>query len=62
MQAYIDGSYGNLEASGVNRYYWSATTLSDSTIYAWYTYLSYGSTGYSAKTGSGYVRCVRSAI
>ena len=57
MQAYIDGSYGNLEAS--NRYYWSATTLSNPTTYAWYTYLSYGGTNYSAKTDSNYVRCVR---
>jgi len=57
MQAYIDGSWGNLE--GVGRYYWSATTRSDSTTYAWGTYLSYGGTHNGAKTGSDYVRCVR---
>lgn len=63
MQAYIDGSSGNLEASGVNRYYWSATTISAITTSAWITYLSYGLTNYVAKTNSGYyVRCVRSAI
>lgn len=59
MQAYIDGSYGNLEATGVNRYYWSATTRSDSTTYAWYTDLSNGYTYASAKTYAYYVRCVR---
>ncbi len=61
MQAYIDGAYGNLEASGVYRNYWSATTLSDYTPYAWYTNLSYGYTYSTAKSLSNYVRCVRSA-
>ncbi|KKS71601.1 MAG: hypothetical protein UV43_C0032G0001, partial [Parcubacteria group bacterium GW2011_GWF2_42_7] len=28
MQAYIDGSYGNLETAGVFRYHWSASTVS----------------------------------
>ena len=59
MQAYIDGSWGNLE--GVSRNYWSATTRSDGTTNAWYTNLSIGSTSYNVKTGSNYVRCVRSA-
>ena len=61
MQAYIDGSYGNLEASGVGRYYWSATTRSDGAAAAWYTNLSNGYTDPfdGAKTGSYYVRCVR---
>ena len=59
MQAYIDGSYGNLEASGVSRYYWSATTKSDTATSAWLTNLSNGSTNYSAKTNATYVRCVR---
>ena len=57
MQAYIDGSWGNLE--GVDRGYWSATTRSDVTTYAWHTYLSYGYTYSNAKTTSYYVRCVR---
>lgn len=61
MQAYIDGSYGNLEASGVIRSYWSATTLSFDTTYAWYVILSYGSTNYDIKTNGNFVRCVRSA-
>ncbi len=59
MQAYIDGSYGNLEASGVYRYYWSATTPSNSTTSAWYISLSNGITYYGAKTSANYVRCVR---
>lgn len=61
MQAYIDGSYGNLEASGVTRYYWSGTTKSDSTTGAWSPSLSNGYTTTNAKTNSYYVRCVRSA-
>lgn len=59
MQAYIDGSYGNLEAAGVNRLYWSGTTLSWGTTYAWYTTLSHGSTYGTLKTNAPYVRCVR---
>ncbi len=59
MQAYIDGSYGNLEGTGVARYYWSATTVSNSTSNAWYTNLSNGSTTNAGKTNALYVRCVR---
>ena len=59
MQAYIDGSYGNLESTAVNRRYWSATTLSTITTYAWFTILSDGYTDVNAKTSSNYVRCVR---
>jgi hypothetical protein len=59
MQAYIDGSYGNLEASGVTRDHWSATTLSYSTTLAWYVGLSYGSTNTVGKTLALSVRCVR---
>jgi hypothetical protein len=58
MQAYIDGSYGNLDV-GVIRYYWSATTDSNSTTSAWYVSLSYGSTNNNTKTNPLYVRCVR---
>jgi hypothetical protein len=61
MQAYIDGSYGNLEASGVNRNYWSATTVSSYTTYAWFTNLSTGYTTNNTKTTAYYVRCARSA-
>lgn len=65
MQAYINGSYGNLEASGVDRIYWSATTVSLNPANAWGTNLSDGSTGlntfYDTKGGAFHVRCVRSA-
>lgn len=61
MQAYIDGSYGNLEASGVYRVYWSATTVSFYTPFAWFVNFSYGFTSYSGKTTGYFVRCVRSA-
>ncbi|MFH1444097.1 MAG: DUF1566 domain-containing protein [Candidatus Peregrinibacteria bacterium] len=61
MQAYIDGSYGNLETSGVYRYFWSATTSSDPTTLAWVVTLSNGLTYYVGKTNGYYVRCVRSA-
>ena len=59
MQAYIDGSYGNLEASGVTRYYWSGATISWSTSSAWAIGLSDGGANGSTKTGSEYVRCLR---
>jgi hypothetical protein len=61
LQAYIDGSYGNLETSGANRGYWSATTYSYLTSNAWYTSLSNGITYYYGKNLSNYVRCVRPA-
>ena len=57
MQVYIDGSYGNL--TNPTSYYWSATTVSNSTQYAWYTILYYGNTTYSTKTNNNSVRCVR---
>ncbi len=59
MQAYIDGSYGNLEATGVYRYYWSGTTASNITTFAWTYYLSNGSTQATTKTAGYYVRCIR---
>ncbi len=61
MQAYVDGSYGNLEATGTNRYYWSASTRSWSTTTAWGTNLSHGDSYFNAKTSAYYVRCVRLA-
>jgi hypothetical protein len=59
MQAYIDGSYGNLEAASVLRVYWSATTNSNSTSVAWFVGLSNGYTYYYVKTSANLVRCVR---
>jgi hypothetical protein len=59
MQAYIDGSYGNLEATGVYHYYWSATTSANFTNNAWVTYLSNGYTQATIQTAAYYVRCVR---
>lgn len=59
MQAYIDGSYGNLEPSNANRFYWSATSRSDFTSFALAMYLNNGNTYSSGKTGSNPVRCVR---
>lgn len=59
MQAYIDGSYGNLEEAGIDRYYWSATTYSNTASYAWYTGLSIGFTGSNGKKSGYYVRCIR---
>jgi len=61
MQAYIDGSYGNLETAGVFRYHWSASTVSYTATSAWATYLSAGYTSSTNKTNSNYVRCVRLA-
>jgi len=59
MQAYIDGSWANLSSAG--SYFWSATTVSNLTQFAWYTYLSNGRTYFNTKTnGASYtVRCVR---
>jgi len=57
MQVYIDGSWGNLPNAGDG--YWSATTLSNGTDYAWRTGLSNGGTGGSAKTDTTDSRCVR---
>jgi len=60
MQAYIDGAYKNLEASG--RYLWSATTVSGTTTSAWIICVSRGSTFYNGKDmNNTYVRCVRPA-
>ncbi|NCU29538.1 DUF1566 domain-containing protein, partial [Candidatus Saccharibacteria bacterium] len=55
LQAYIDGSNYNLVAAAA--YHWSATVYS--VTYAWYTYLSLGSTGGNLKGNAAQVRCVR---
>ena len=58
MQAYIDGSWGNLSLAGYG--YWSATTKSTYTDYAWYTDLTNGYTYNRTKTTTTVsVRCVR---
>ncbi len=59
MQAYIDGSYGNLSSSSSN--YWSSTTYSGNTQNAWFVGLYFGFTSNNTKTtNSSYrVRCVR---
>ena len=56
MQAYIDGSYGNLSSPAG---YWSSTTQSGHLGYAWFVGLSDGTTYSLTKTSSYYVRCVR---
>ncbi|MBU2579345.1 DUF1566 domain-containing protein [Patescibacteria group bacterium] len=57
MQAYIDGSWGNLPHANFN--FWSATTKSYSTHSAWYTDLRHGSTDTNLKTNEYDSRCVR---
>lgn len=48
-------------ASGVNRNYWSGTTVSNNTANAWNTNLSNGNTNNNTKlTNQNYIRCVRS--
>ena len=57
MQSYIDGSWGNLTNAG--SYYWSSTTQSDTTNYAWRIVQYNGTTTNTTKTNSHAVRCVR---
>ena len=59
MQAYINGSWANLSSAGYP--YWSATTKSTYTRYAWRVSLNTGYTYGSTKTlATGYrIRCVR---
>lgn len=59
MQAYINGSWGNLSSAG--NYYWSATTKSNNTHNAWVTGLNSGYTNTTTKTNAASyrVRCVR---
>ncbi|MDD5072085.1 MAG: DUF1566 domain-containing protein [Patescibacteria group bacterium] len=57
MQAYIDGSWGNLPHAGST--FWSSTTISNATQYAWYTYLHGGYTTNNLKTNTLQARCVR---
>jgi hypothetical protein len=57
MQAYIDGSWGNL--SSADSYFWSATTFSNNTYYGWVVYLYSGYTLPTNKPNTNKVRCVR---
>ena len=57
MQSYIDGSWSNLTNPGYN--YWSSTTQSGNTQYAWTTSQAGGYTSNPSKTSSYAVRCVR---
>ena len=57
MQSYIDGSWGNLSSANSN--YWSSTTNSNSTQYAWGVNQNNGSTNSNNKTSTNKVRCVR---
>lgn len=58
LQAYEEDLFG--EKGGVNRYYWSGTTYSSSTVTAWATSLSTGYTSSTNKLTSAFcVRCVR---
>ncbi|MDD3190781.1 MAG: hypothetical protein PHI66_03775 [Candidatus Pacebacteria bacterium] len=50
------------KASGVNRNYWSGTTVSNNTGNAWNTNLSNGNTNNNGKTNTNYVRCVRFSL
>lgn len=59
LQAYVDGSYNNLEAAGTNRNYWSGTVLSSDNTYAWPISLSQGTATSALKTAANYIRCVR---
>lgn len=60
LQAYINGAYGNVEAAGTNRFYWSATTQSDTTTSAWRSSLASALTSTASKsTATPFVRCVR---
>jgi hypothetical protein len=62
MMAYINGSYGNLENEGASTvYYWSATTLTISTSFAFRVNLAEGYSYFYNKVNSDIirVRCVR---
>ncbi|MDA2922681.1 DUF1566 domain-containing protein [Patescibacteria group bacterium AH-259-L07] len=62
MQAYIDGSYGNLEGGegpDIKRVYWLATVKSWDTSGVWKGHLSRGTTNTGDKIDIHYVRCVR---
>jgi hypothetical protein len=54
---------GQALSSGINRNYWSATTVSNNPANAWNTNLSNGNTNNNTKVSNqNYVRCVRSEM
>ena len=57
MQAYINGSWGNLSHAGYD--YWSATTRANDTNTAWHVRLDNGYTYHGTKTVATDSRCVR---
>jgi len=57
MQAYINGSWGNLSHAGNT--YWSATTQSNHTHDAWDVTPTNGNTDTNTKTNTNDSRCVR---
>lgn len=63
LQAYINGSYGNLEPEGVYRYYWSATAVSFNTTldrtWVWLINLSDGYSYDNREDRSRSIRCMR---
>ena len=60
MQAYVDGIWTNKTKLSLQiNYYWSSSTLSDNTSFAWIVLPNYGLTTNSAKTTTTYVLCVR---
>jgi len=61
LQSVFDYDKGEPKIGGFeDDYYWSATTHSGDTRYAWLTFLGYGGTGPTTKTTTAYsYRCVR---
>lgn len=62
MQAYIDGSVGNLIDGATDpAWYWSASTKSWGTTFAWTAILTHGTVTNIAKNDASnvYVRCIR---
>jgi hypothetical protein len=54
-----DGAYWPAGVSGPVSWYWSSSSLADSSSVAFYVYFNHGYVGYAAKTNPCYVRCVR---
>ncbi|MBR4531031.1 DUF1566 domain-containing protein [bacterium] len=55
-----DGRNGsNFSKLGDTDWFWSSSTLSDYTGYAWYVNFHYGDVGSNGKSSNDYVRCVR---
>ena len=46
----------------VTSYYWTSTTRANNLYEAWMVYFNVGGVGTTSKTGSYYVRCVRSGL